>query len=188
MRKLISLFLVLVLSISAVCALAEEQADNFLISDWQYIISYEGQIMDEEVVFIYEDGTFEAMTDEETAKGTWTFDGETLVLTRGEGEEKMELSLKWDEGDHLFAGVFNGMDVVLSMNGDRRLGRRGRSRRHGRGDRPGRQGPGAADGRGLCPRCLSRLPGGRGHQPRHPVQGHDRRARRTAPLGHHVPV
>lgn len=116
MRKLISLFLVLVLSLSVACALAEDQPDNFLISDWQYIISYDGQILDEETVFIYEDGTFEAMTEEETAKGTWTFDGATLVLTRGEEDEKMELSLKWDEGDHLFTGVFNGMDVVLSMN------------------------------------------------------------------------
>ena len=92
MRKMISLFLAIVLALGVCCAYAEQ--DNFLVSDWMLLY------------------TFEMPVDNESKKGTWTFDGETLTLT-GEGDA---MSLKWDEAEHRFSGVYNGMTVTMYMS------------------------------------------------------------------------
>ena len=109
MRKLISLMLALVLALGLVCAQAEET--NFLVSDWMLLYTLGDNAIDESTLFIYEDNTFELMTEEGNKKGTWTFDGETLTLTGGDET----LSLKWIEAEHRFKGDFGGMGVTMYM-------------------------------------------------------------------------
>lgn len=109
MRKLISLMLVLALSLGLASALAEQ--DNFLISDWTLLYTYEDNAIAEQTIFIYEDGTFEVMDGSDTLKGTWTFDGETLTLTGGDET----LTLKWDEAAHQFTGEYNGMTLTMMV-------------------------------------------------------------------------
>ena len=110
MRKLLSLILILTLSLGLVCVHAEQ--DSFLISDWKLSYTYGGTVIAEQTIFIYEENTFEVMTDKESEQGTWTFDGETLVLSSG-GEE---LSLKWNEKAHQFSGEYNGMALTMEMS------------------------------------------------------------------------
>ena len=110
MRKMISLFLAIVLALGVCCVYAEQ--DNFLVSDWMLLYTFEDNAIDEAPIFIYEDHTFEMPVDNESKKGTWTFDGETLTLT-GEGDA---MSLKWDEAEHRFSGVYNGMTVTMYMS------------------------------------------------------------------------
>ena len=107
MRKLISVMLVFALSLGLAAALAEQ--DNFLISDWTLFYTYGDNAIAEHTIFIYEDGTFEVMDESDTMKGSWTFDGQTLVLTGGEET----LSLQWDEAGHQFSGEFNGMTLTM---------------------------------------------------------------------------
>lgn len=109
MRKLISLMLVLALSLSLASALAEQ--DNFLISDWTLLYTYEDNAIAEQTIFIYEDGTFDVMDEGQSMKGNWTFDGETLTLTGGDET----LPLKWDEAAHRFTGEYNGMTLTMVM-------------------------------------------------------------------------
>ncbi len=109
MRKLIAVILALALLSGLACAFAEE--DNFLISDWKLVYTYDGSFLAEYTVFIYEDNTFEIMDENESKKGTWTFDGETLVLT---GEDD-EMILQWDEEAHQFLGEYNSMAVTMSV-------------------------------------------------------------------------
>ena len=73
MRKMISLFLAIVLALGVCCACAEQ--DNFLVSDWMLLYTFEDNAIDEAPIFIYEDHTFEMPVDNESKKGTWTFDG-----------------------------------------------------------------------------------------------------------------
>ena len=110
MRKLLSLILILTLSLGLVCVHAEQ--DSFLISDWKLSYTYGGTVIAEQTIFIYEENTFEVMDDKESEQGTWTFDGETLVLSAG-GEE---LSLKWNEKAHQFSGEYNGMALTMEMS------------------------------------------------------------------------
>ena len=110
MRKLLSLILILTLSLGLVCVHAEQ--DSFLISDWKLSYTYGGTVIAEQTIFIYEENTFEVMTDKESEQGTWTFDGETLVLSSG-GEE---LSLKWNGEAHQFSGEYNGMALTMEMS------------------------------------------------------------------------
>ena len=119
MRKLFSLFLVLVLALGLVCAHAEENANEyeFLIGDW-LIVYGEGEL--ELYLYIYEDGTFEEMFKENvpladdgsnTIAGTWTFDGEALVLTAN----KTDLPLIWNAETHEFTGEADGIAVTVKM-------------------------------------------------------------------------
>ena len=109
MRKLLSLILALSLVLGLACARAEQ--DNFLVSDWSLLYTFGDSAIAEQTVFIYEDNTFEVMDGDESKKGTWTFDGETLVLTAdGEG-----VSLKWNEEAHQFSGEYNGMTMTMHM-------------------------------------------------------------------------
>ena len=110
MRKLLSLILILTLSLGLVCVHAEQ--DSFLISDWKLSYTYGGTVIAEQTIFIYEENTFEVMDDKESEQGTWTFDGETLVLSAG-GEE---LSLKWNGEAHQFSGAYNGMALTMEMS------------------------------------------------------------------------
>jgi len=110
MRKLIALILTLSLALGLGCACAEQ--DNFLISDWMLLYTLEDNAIDESVIFIYDDNTFEIMTEDESKKGTWTFDGETLALTGG--DETM--SLKWIEDEFRFKGEYGGMNVTMYMS------------------------------------------------------------------------
>ena len=119
MRKLLSLFLVLVLALGLVCACAEETANEyeFLTGDW-LVVYGEGEL--ELYLYIYEDGTFEEMFKEDvpladdglnTIPGTWTFDGETLVLTANE----VDLPLLWNAETHEFTGEADGVAVTVRM-------------------------------------------------------------------------
>lgn len=110
MRKLLSFILILTLSLGLVCAHAEQ--DNFLISDWKLFYALGDNAIAEQTIFIYEDNTFEVMDEDESKRGTWTFDGETLVLT-ADGEE---ISLKWNEEVHQFSGDYNGMTLTMYMS------------------------------------------------------------------------
>lgn len=109
MRKLISVMLLLALSLGLAAALAEQ--DNFLISDWTLLYTYEDNAIAEQTIFIYEDGTFDVMDEGQSMKGNWTFDGETLTLTGGDET----LPLKWDEAAHRFTGEYNGMTLTMVM-------------------------------------------------------------------------
>lgn len=119
MRKLLSLFLVLVLALGLVCARAEETSNEyeFLIGDW-LIVYGDGEL--ELYLYIYEDGTFEEMFKEDvpladdgsnTIPGTWTFDGETLVLTANE----VDLPLLWNAETHEFTGEADGVAITVRM-------------------------------------------------------------------------
>lgn len=112
MRKLISLLMALVLTLGIACALAEDAPDNFLISDWKLFYAYGDSAIAEQTVFIYEDNTFEVMDEDQSAKGTWTFDGETLEMTTN----NETISLKWNEDAHQFSGEYNGMTVTMYMS------------------------------------------------------------------------
>lgn len=109
MRKLLSLILALSLVLGLACARAEQ--DNFLVSDWSLLYTFGDSAIAEQTVFIYEDNTFEVMDGDESKKGTWTFDGEKLVLT-ADGED---VSLKWNEEAHQFSGEYNGMTMTMHM-------------------------------------------------------------------------
>ena len=122
MRRLISVFLILVLSFSCLCTHAEE-SDNqyeFLISDWLVVYSQDDQTILEMFLYICEDGTFEQYFREEvpladdgsnTVKGTWTFDGKALTLTSDDGS----LSLIWNEETHQFTAEEQGVNITVRM-------------------------------------------------------------------------
>ena len=112
MRKLVSLIMALVMSLGLSCAWAEAAQDNFLISDWKLFYSLGDFAIAEQTIFIYEDNTFEAMDENESKKGTWTFDGETLALT----SDDETLSLKWNKENHQFTGNYNGMTITMYMS------------------------------------------------------------------------
>lgn len=109
MRILLSLILILTLALGLACAHAEQ--DNFLISDWKLFFAFGDNAIAEQTIFIYEDNTFEVMDGNESKKGTWTFDGETLTLS-ADGEE---ITLKWNEEAHQFSGEYNGMTMTMHM-------------------------------------------------------------------------
>ena len=111
MRKLISLILAIALVLGLSCALAEQEQDSFLISDWTLSYAFEDTVIAEQTVFIYDDNTFEVMSDDQKAKGTWTFDGETLTLTADDDT----IPLTWNEESHQFSGEFNGMALTMYM-------------------------------------------------------------------------
>ena len=100
MKKVISLLLALAISLFSFCALAVQD----LTGDWILTLSGEGLGSGDLTVFIYEDDTYEMMYPEKyglpPAKGTWSFDGETLNLQ----SETLNLSLKWDEKNHELTG------------------------------------------------------------------------------------
>ena len=107
MRKLFSLLLAVALSFCMIVALAEQ--DNFLVSDWTLSYAYGDSTIAEQTIFIYEDGTFEAMVENDSATGTWTFDGETLALTGGDET----ISLVWNEEAHQFSGEYSGLTLTM---------------------------------------------------------------------------
>ena len=119
MRKLLSLLLVLILALGLPCVRAEEKSNEyeFLIGDW-LIVYGQGEL--EMYLFIYEDGTFEQMFKEDvpladdgsnTIPGTWTFDGETLVLTANQ----VDLPLLWNAETHAFTGEADGVAITVRM-------------------------------------------------------------------------
>lgn len=110
MRKLLSLILILTLALGLACAHAEQ--DNFLISDWKLFFAFGDNAIAEQTIFIYEDNTFEVMDGNESKKGTWTFDGETLTLS-ADGEE---ITLKWNKEVHQFSGEYNGLTLTMYMS------------------------------------------------------------------------
>jgi len=110
MRKLFSIILVLALSLGLVCAQAEQ--NNFLISDWTLLYALGDSAIAEQIIFIYEDNAFEVMDGDESKKGTWTFDGETLELT-ADGET---MTLQWNEEARQFSGEYNGMTLTMYMS------------------------------------------------------------------------
>ena len=111
MHTLISLMLVLALSPCLIGAQAEETQDNFLVSDWKLLYTFGDSAIAEQTVFIYEENTFEVMDEDESKKGTWTFDGKTLELT---ADEKT-LPLVWNEAEHRFSAEYNGLTVTMYM-------------------------------------------------------------------------
>ncbi len=111
MRKLFSLVTAVVLVLGLACAWAEVAPDNFLVSDWKLVFTYEDSVITEQTVFIYEDYTFELFDEGQSEKGTWVFDGETLALTANE----VTLPLLWNADAHRFSGEFNGMALTMSV-------------------------------------------------------------------------
>ena len=121
MRKFFSLILALSLVLCLAAAHAEQAAPaeeaasaeqyNFLISDWKLVYVYEETPIAEQTIFIYEDKTFEVMDDDESEKGTWTFDGTSLVLT----DEDETVTLVWNEEEHQFTGEYDGMTLTMKM-------------------------------------------------------------------------
>ena len=112
MRKLISLMLVLALSLCLAGSLAEEAQDNFLVSDWKLLYAYGDAAIAEQTVFIYEDNTFEVMDEDESKKGTWTFDGKLLELTA----DDQTLPLVWNKAEHRFSAEYNGLTITMYMS------------------------------------------------------------------------
>lgn len=112
MRKLFSLIMALVMAFSLACAWAEDAQDNFPVSDWKLFYAYGDSAIAEQTIFIYEDNTFEVMDENESKKGAWTFDGETLALTA----DDETLSLKWNGETHQFTGDYNGMTITMYMS------------------------------------------------------------------------
>ena len=112
MLKLISLLMAFVLTLGLACAWAEDTPDNFLVSDWKLLYAFDDVAIAEQTVFIYEDNTFEVMDENQSKKGTWTFDGETLTLTA----DAETLPLKWNEEAHQFSGDYNGMTLTMYMS------------------------------------------------------------------------
>lgn len=85
--------------------------DCFLVSDWTLCFASGEAVIAEQTVFIYEDYTFEMMDDNESKKGSWTFDGEALMLTL-DGEV---ITLNWHEDVHQFSGEYNEMTLIMYM-------------------------------------------------------------------------
>lgn len=112
MRRRFSLIMALVMLLGLACAWAEDAQDNYLISDWKLFYAFGDSAIAEQTIFIYEDNTFEVMDEDESKKGTWTFDGETLALTA----DDETLSLKWNEENHQFTGDYNGMTITMYMS------------------------------------------------------------------------
>ena len=112
MRKLFSLLMALVLTLGFACARSEDTPDNFLISDWKLFYTFGDTAIAEQTVLIYEDNTFEVMDENESAKGAWKFDGESLELTTN----NETISLKWNEDAHQFSGEYNGMTVTMYIS------------------------------------------------------------------------
>lgn len=104
-----ALILVLALTLGLGCACAEQ--DNFLVSDWKLLYAFGDSAIAEQTVFIYEDNTFEVMDEDESKKGTWTFDGKLLELTA----DAETLPLIWNEAEHRFSAEYNGLTVTMYM-------------------------------------------------------------------------
>ncbi len=109
MRKLMALILMLALTLGLGYTCAEQ--DNFLVSDWKLLYAFGDSAIAEQTVFIYEDNTFEVMDEDESKKGTWTFDGKLLELTADEET----LPLIWNEAEHRFSAEYNGLTVTMYM-------------------------------------------------------------------------
>ena len=87
----------------------EKETVPDLTGDWSLVYSIGGIKISENTIFLYEDGTYEVLGDDQKASGFWTFDGETLVLLL-DGEA---LSLKWDEETHQLTGGVNDIKVTM---------------------------------------------------------------------------
>ena len=109
MRKFLSVILIMTLCLGLACARAEQ--DNFLVSDWKLIYTFGDSAIAEQTLFIYEDNTFDVMDENDSKKGNWIFDGETLTLTA----DSESISLKWDGEAHQFSGEYNGMKLTMSV-------------------------------------------------------------------------
>ena len=112
MRKLASLFMTLVMILGIACARAEDTQDNFLVSDWKLFFALGDTTIAELTIFFYEDNTYEMIDEDESKKGSWTFDGETLQLMA----DNETASLKWDEEAYQFSGEYNGMTITMRMS------------------------------------------------------------------------
>ena len=110
MRKVLSALLVLMMSLCLVSAQAEIGSEfEFLIGDW----ILEGAAPEAQAVFLFDDYDCELTDDSGVSEeGTWTFDGETLVLTFHGGKE---MTLKWNEEADRFIGEYKGAELVMSM-------------------------------------------------------------------------
>ena len=107
MRKWIALILVAALAAGIACAAGETPE---LTGDWKMSYEMGGIALGDQTIFIYEDGTFEAMDDAGTHKGTWRLDGEELVLTDGEDDVVMA----WDADAQHWIVDMSGMIMTLA--------------------------------------------------------------------------
>ena len=110
MRKLISLILAAALCLCFVSVSAEQDVSP--VGAWTLSYAYGGVPIAEQGITVCEDNTFEVSDGNDSSKGTWTFDGETLTLT-ADGET---ISLKWNGETRQFAGEYSGMDVTLDAS------------------------------------------------------------------------
>ena len=94
MRKLTSFCssFLLILCVISVCVRAEGTDTLDLTGSWMLEYSFGGAQIAEQEVVVHEDNTMDVMDEDESTIGSWTFDGETMMLTN-EGEN---ITLKWD--------------------------------------------------------------------------------------------
>ena len=107
MHKLLSLVLATVMVVCLACSHAEQS--GFPAGDWTLLYALGDSAIAEQRVLIRENNTFEVSDEDESKEGTWTFDGETLVLTA----DGADLSLKWNEDARQFSGEYSGMALTL---------------------------------------------------------------------------
>ena len=114
MRKLTSfcsLFL-LILCVISVCVRAEGTDTLDLTGSWMLEYSFGGAQIAEQEVVVHEDNTMDVMDEDESTIGSWTFDGETMMLTN-EGEN---ITLKWDAASQQLTGEYSGLNVTMNRS------------------------------------------------------------------------
>ena len=109
MRKLIAaimtVFMLFVLCNT--CVYAEQ--NSFQTGEWMLEYSLGGAVIAEQAVFLYDDNAFEIVDGDQSERGTWTFDGETLVLSAS----GVEMGLAWNSESNEMTGEYEGMKVRL---------------------------------------------------------------------------
>ena len=112
MKKTVMLVLVLVLAMPWTTVMAAQYSD--LTGDWLLEYSFGGAQIAQQSVIMNENNTFEVTDEDGSSMGNWSYDGETLVLSK-DGED---LALTWDAQTQLLTGDYSGMKITMSMFAD----------------------------------------------------------------------
>lgn len=114
MRKLTSFCssFLLILCVISVCVRAEGTDTLDLTGSWMLEYSFGGAQIAEQEVVVHEDNTMDVMDEDESTIGSWTFDGETMMLTN-EGEN---ITLKWDAASQQLTGEYSGLNVTMNRS------------------------------------------------------------------------
>ena len=112
MKKTVMLVLVLVLAMPWTTVTAAQYSD--LTGDWLLEYSFGGAQIAQQSVIMNENNTFEVTDEDGSSMGNWSYDGETLVLSK-DGED---LALTWDAQTQQLTGDYSGMKITMSMFAD----------------------------------------------------------------------